>query len=118
MSRGIVLITRPQEAAAKTAQALRARGWEPLVAPVTTIRFLPVSLPDLSACDALIFTSAQGVAAYTALLRPGGGHENLPVYVVGPATAAAVRRAGFSDVRAGPGTARALEEMLCLDNSL
>ena len=36
-----ILITRPQPGAAESAQALRALGWEPVLAPALTLTALP-----------------------------------------------------------------------------
>lgn len=118
-SHGTVLITRPADVAARTAAQVRARGWTPLVVPLLSIRFLPVTLPSAADYDSLIFTSAQGVAAFAAL-RPDGPEAfgGLAVYAVGPQTAAAARRAGFTDVRTGPGDARGLEAELRADPAM
>lgn len=116
VSHGRVLVTRPAGAAERTAAALRARGWTPVLAPVLSLRFLPAVLPPADRYDFLIFTSAHGVAAFAALTPEGpGAFARLPVYAVGPQTADAARRAGFADVRCGPGTARALEDGLSRD---
>lgn len=112
--KGIVLITRPREAAEKTAQAVREQGWEPLIAPVITLRFLPVILPVLSRYAGLVFTSAHGVEGFVRL----SANRTIPAYVVGPGTAEAARKAGFADVREGPGTARLLQEELARDKAL
>lgn len=91
-----VLVTRPQPAAALTAAALAAHGDDVLVAPLLATarrRWQPPVVPP----QALLITSANAV-------RHGGdlaAWHALPVFAVGAATAAALRAAGFADVRAG-----------------
>ncbi len=65
-------------------------------------------MPNLSRYNALVFTSAQGVYAFSALTS----RRTYPVYAVGPATAAAAREAGFTDVKAAAGDLKALNDML------
>lgn len=94
-----LLVTRPEPAASDTAAALAALGHDALMAPllVTAPRRwrVPATPPQ-----ALLITSANAV-------RHGGsdlaGWHALPVFAVGAATAAALRAAGFVDVRAGAG---------------
>ncbi|PRB40785.1 uroporphyrinogen-III synthase, partial [Brevundimonas sp. MYb33] len=60
-----VWITRAQPGTARTAARLTALGYEPVVAPLLTIRAMPEALnaaPDLTTVAALAFTSPNGVA--------------------------------------------------------
>ena len=57
---------------------------------------------------ALAFTSANGVAAFTAL----AGAPALPVFTVGDATADAARAAGFTTVRSADGAIADLARLL------
>lgn len=97
-----VLITRPAEDAAPLAEAVRARGHEPVIAPLSRIRF-EVAEPPPEPPAATIFTSRNAVRAlhgaeWASALRA------LPAYCVGAATAEAARQAGFLHVIAGGGT--------------
>ncbi len=103
-----VLITRPAEDAAATALAVRARGHEPVIAPLSTIRYATPAQPH-EAPSATIFTSRNAVRALgdAAWSR---GLCSLPAYCVGAATAQAAREAGFNHVIGGGGTGAQLAE--------
>lgn len=105
----LVLVTRPAEAAAGFAEALRARGHEPLIEPMLTVRPLPDAGIDLDGVQAVLLTSANAVPAL-----PPGAARALPVFAVGEATAAAARRAGCIRVEAAAGDAAALARLAAL----
>lgn len=84
-----VLVTRPRHQAEATAALLRRRGHQPLVDPILSIEPLPLPPLDPSGFAALVVTSANAVPA---LVKP---LCRLPLYVVGPATAAAAAAAGW-----------------------
>jgi uroporphyrinogen-III synthase len=94
-----VLVTRPEPAASATAAALAGLGHTVLLAPLLATEPQPWVAPDTMP-HALLVTSANAV-------RHGGdvllGLRTLPVFAVGSATAAALRAAGFADVRDGGG---------------
>jgi len=92
-------VTRTEPGASRTATRLAARGFEPLIAPVLAVRPIIQPAPDLSAIAALAFTSPNGVAVF-ADLTP---ERDLPVFVVGDATAERARQAGFSRVTSASG---------------
>ncbi len=98
------LITRPAHEATHLATLLQARGLESVLAPV--IRIVPVQdvSIDLEGVQALLFTSANGVRAFTRL----EGMRALPVLAVGEITAEAARDAGFALVESADGDAEAL----------
>lgn len=106
-----VLVTRPAPGNEATAEALRAGGFAPLLAPL--LRFEVVSLPDSigDGAGAVIVTSA---AAFHAI----AGHparaalSALPLFAVGEASADAARAAGFTDVTAAGGDAVSLRELI------
>ena len=106
-----VLVTRPQPDNESTAAALRARGVEVLLAPA--LRFEPVPLPLGLKADygAVIVTSANALRAIAPQLED---HplSKLRLFAVGEQTAAAARLAGFDDVIAADGDARALRELV------
>ena len=99
-----VLVTRPEPAATRTAARLRTAGHDVLVAPLLEPLAVPWVLPS-TLPQAVIVTSATAV-------RLAGPHLAallaLPAYVVGAATADAVRAAGFAAVTTAGGTAAAL----------
>lgn len=106
-----VLVTRPAPGNETTAEALRAGGFAPLLAPL--LRFETVSLPDTigDGAGAVIATSA---AAFRAIeLHPSHAALSvLPLFAVGEATADAARAAGFTSVTAAGGDAVSLRELI------
>ncbi len=95
-----VLVTRPQPDDEATAAALRARGFEALLAPM--LRFEAVAFQDDTDAryGAVIVTSAnalRGIATHLA----GQRLLKLPLFAVGEHTAAAARGAGFDKVISG-----------------
>jgi uroporphyrinogen-III synthase len=106
-----VLVTRPSPDIDRTAQALRARGFEPLLAPM--LRFEPVPLPARvgDECGALIATSANALRAVAPQLE-SSPLKRLPLYVVGAQTASVAREAGFIKVISAEGDAAALRELV------
>jgi uroporphyrinogen-III synthase len=104
-----VLVTRPHPDSETTAAALRARGFEVLLAPM--LRFEPVACSGLDAdYGAVIATSANALRAVEAQL--GGSLLKRPVFAVGESTAAAARKAGFTKVIAADGDAAALRGLV------
>jgi len=101
-----ILVTRPIEDAERTAAALRARGHEAIVSPLTEIRFTDGPEISLEGVQAILATSANGVRA----LAQRTAHRDLPVFAVGPQTTLAARAAGFTDVRDADGNAADLAE--------
>lgn len=95
-----VLVLRPAPDNARTADVLRAAGFEPLCYPLFRIEPVTWSPPVPAAFDALLLTSVN-------TLRFGGRglelYRPMPCFAVGEATAAAARAAGFADVRTGGG---------------
>lgn len=99
-----VLVTRPAGQATETADRLHALGHEVLIDSLLTIVARPGGLPPLDDVAAVLVTSvngAQGLAAATA-------RRDLTVIAVGPRTAGELVAAGFADVVAAGGDARAL----------
>ncbi len=92
-----VLVTRAMEDAEDTAQALRARGHQPVLAPLRRRLALDPALPE-GPFAAVLASSRHAFAA--TMPRPAlAALRGLPCYCVGEKTAAAARAAGF--VRAG-----------------
>ncbi|WP_417316586.1 uroporphyrinogen-III synthase [Emcibacter sp.] len=106
------LLTRPLEDSTKLAQMLNARGHTALIEPMMDIRFLPFDPPaELSTYQAVIFTSANGVRAF----RHHFPDITLPVYAVGPATAAEARAKGFTQIKSGSRDVDKLAELITND---
>lgn len=99
-----VLITRPAEDAGPLAAEIAGRGYRPLNEPMLAIRWLDGPPPGLGGVQGLLFTSANGVRAYTRRTADRG----LPVCTVGDATGRAAREAGFAEVESADGDVQAL----------
>ena len=97
-----VLVTRPHPDDEATASALRAKGFEVMLAPM--LRFEPVAFHDDEDAryGAVIVTSAnalRGIAPHLQDSRLQGSRLlKLPLFAVGEHTASAAHRAGFDNV--------------------
>jgi uroporphyrinogen-III synthase len=95
-----VVVTRPQADGERTAAALRARGYEVLVAPLMEVEAVAA---DLSGnWDAAIITSANAVGP----IAENPASETLfalPLFAVGQHSAESARRAGFADITPADG---------------
>jgi len=102
-----VLVTRPHPDNETTARALRARGFEALMAPM--LRFEPMPPSDDLAADygAVIVTSANALRAIEPQLVQSA-LLSLPLFAVGDHTASAARSLGFAEVISADGDAAAL----------
>ncbi|MBL8544142.1 MAG: uroporphyrinogen-III synthase [Hyphomonadaceae bacterium] len=98
-----IAITRALPDAERTASAIRARGGEPVIAPLLSIEARAFDT-NLDGVQALLFTSAAGVRAFA----EASGERARPVLCVGDATAETARAGGFLDVRSADGDAQAL----------
>lgn len=97
---GTVVILRPQPGADATAARARALGLSPIVYPLFAIEPIPWTPPAPSGFDALLLTSANAVRHAGPMLAI---YLDLPVFVVGEATARAAAERGFATVHiAGP----------------
>jgi uroporphyrinogen-III synthase len=106
-----ILVTRPLPDGEITAAALRAKGFEVLLAPM--LRFEPVALHDDSDAlyGAVIVTSANALRAIETRLS-GSPLLKLPLFAVGEHTADAARAAGFIQVISANGDAAGLRECI------
>jgi uroporphyrinogen-III synthase len=106
-----VLVTRPQPDAEATAAALRARGFEVLVAPM--LRFEPVAFHDDKEAHygGVIATSANALRAIETRLERSRLLE-LPLFAVGEHTAQTARAAGFTKVISANSDAAGLRERI------
>jgi len=99
-----VLITRSEPGASKTAELVRRRGAEPVIASMLRVEFADEIEVGLSRIHALLFTSPNGVRAWLS----GRSETDLPAFCVGDATAATATDAGFTKVRSAGGDANDL----------
>ena len=106
-----VLVTRPHPDSEATAEALRARGFEVLLAPM--LRFEPLAFADDAEADygAVIATSANALRAIEPQLA-ASRLRKLPLFAVGEHTASAAVRAGFRKVIAAKGDAAGLRDLV------
>jgi uroporphyrinogen-III synthase len=79
-------------------------GHEALLAPLLRLEFHAGPPLDLAGVQAILATSANGVRALAARTAV----RDLPLFAVGPQTAAAAERAGFVRIRNAAGDAMAL----------
>ncbi|ETX29570.1 uroporphyrinogen-III synthase [Roseivivax isoporae] len=109
----VLLLTRPEEASlrflAELSDLAGLPAFRPVLSPLLEIA-VTGPLPDMSDAPLPVFTSAQGVSAFTAL----GGRAGGPCYAVGDATARAAGNAGFAPRSAG-GDAAALVARILAD---
>jgi uroporphyrinogen-III synthase len=106
-----ILVTRPQPEGEATASALRARGFDVLLAPM--LRFEPVAFQDDgdASYGAVVVTSANALRGIEARL-PNSPLLKLPLFAVGERTAQAARAAGFSNVISADSDAEGLRERI------
>jgi uroporphyrinogen-III synthase len=106
-----ILVTRPLPDGATTADALRAKGFVVLLAPM--LRFEPVAFHEDSDAlyGAVIVTSANALRAIETRLA-GSPLLKLPLFAVGEHTAQAARAAGFTQVISANSDAAGLRERI------
>lgn len=104
-----VLVFRPLEDAERSAQTLRERGKDPVVAPLFQVLPSGEKAPK-GPFDALVLTSANAVPALESL--PKSRRDALPAFCVGARTAEAVAKLGFAAHSAGGGRAELLALIL------
>ncbi len=100
----LVIITRPKVDAEPFAAELAERGIASVVEPMIDIEPMTGADVDLAGCQAILFTSANGVRAFTGLTE----RRDVTVIAVGPASGDAARLAGFSDVHVSGGNVERL----------
>jgi uroporphyrinogen-III synthase len=106
-----ILVTRPEPDGERTAQKLRERGCDVLLAPVLRIKHLEEADLGVGPWDAVAMTSAN---AAHALERHPRRLEmtRLPVMTVGRRTAEAARAVGFVDIASADGNEQALAHLI------
>lgn len=103
-----VFVFRPRPDADRTAQAIAAHGFEPLVAPLFEVVRLPGQAPagDFAA---IVLSSGNAVPM---LAEGPASWRDLPVFTVGARTAVKVREAGLEDARSADGDRNDLIELI------
>jgi uroporphyrinogen-III synthase len=102
-----VLVTRPEQDAARTAERLARRGHEAIVAPLARIADTGRA-PPTGPFDGIVLTSGHAVP----FLGRVGAPASIPVFAVGPRTADAARRGGLGTVHGAEGDALALAALI------
>lgn len=109
-----VLITRPEGDGEALKAQIEQLGCRATLDPLISIICEAIPLSAIAGATALIVTSRNALKALAA--SPSlGATTALPLYAVGPGTAALARELGFKDVREGPGTGAELVPMLSAD---
>lgn len=103
-----VFVFRPRPDAERTARAIAAHGFDPVVSPLFEVVRLSDAAPE-GAFDAIVLTSGNGVPA---LADGPATWRDLPVFTVGSRTAAKVREAGLDDARSADGDRNDLIELI------
>ena len=111
-----VLVTRPEPAANATAEKLRARGYQPVLLPLSrAVHDRDAAFRALtSPFDALVVTSAE---VFRVRADVPNTVKSLRIFCVGPATAEAARHAGFTDIVTAEGTGLSLAARIANDPS-
>ena len=102
-----LLVTRPEPDATALKAHLVAQGHEVLIEPLMELQFDDLDPIELDGVQALIATSRNGLRALAASPALEAARQ-LPLFAVGPGTAATARGLGFETVIQGPGTGREL----------
>ncbi|MEJ0074158.1 MAG: uroporphyrinogen-III synthase [Alphaproteobacteria bacterium] len=95
-----LLVTRPEPDATRTAETLRARGHEVLVAPL--LATLAIAVDFAGPYDGVLMTSANAARALAAHPRRDE-LTRLPCFTVGSRTAEAAQAAGFAETMSADG---------------
>lgn len=101
-----VLVTRPRPDAERFAELLEARGHQVRIEPLFEVVHAEKGADeiDLTGIQALLFTSANGVRAFSAAFAPQRpGQLDLPVFAVGDASARTATDCGFTSVESAGG---------------
>jgi uroporphyrinogen-III synthase len=106
-----ILVTRSQPRAADTASALRARGHDPIIAPLFEMELLAKADPKTGPWAAILLTSANGLCGIVSFASDKKW-RGIPVFAVGDVTAKAARDMGFTEVRSARGNVNDLVELV------
>lgn len=103
-----ILITRPEPAASDLAATLRREGFTVFIAPMLQYAPRECDLSGIAACQALAFSSMQGVEAFAAQ----SAVRHMPVFAVGEATAKTAQKHGFASIYNADGDMTALATLI------
>ena len=106
-----ILVTRSQPNATKTAGALRARGHEPIVAPLLEMELVSEVEAKDGPWTAILLTSANGLWGVVSWARDKKW-QGVPVFAVGNITAKAARDMGFFEVTSAGGNVKDLAKLV------
>ncbi len=106
-----VLVTRPASDASDLAARLGAIGVTAVIDPLLDVELLPVAAEPFGGAAAVVATSRNALRALAASPALQSAIE-LPMFAVGGRTEQVARDVGFVQVTRGPGTARALAEVI------
>ena len=98
-----VLITRPEGDGEALKAQIEQFDCRATLAPLISIVSEAIPFSAIAGATALIVTSRNALKALAASPALGAAMA-LPLYAVGPGTAALARDLGFKDIREGPGT--------------
>lgn len=102
ISRSLVLLTRPYDDSLSTAHKLAEFGYSCLIDPMLNVDYYTrehIQFKNPMKLQACILTSQRAVKALAMLAIS----QSVPIFVVGPGTAAAVRQQGYKVVIQGHG---------------
>ncbi len=108
-----LLVTRPEADSTEIKVRLEKLGHQALIEPLLTIHFEGAEAVDLEGAQALIATSRNGVRALATSPAMDAARV-LPLYAVGPGTAAAAKALGFEQIIMGPRAAKDLITLIAL----
>lgn len=102
------LLTRPENDSQTVAEVLRRQGHQVSLSPLLSIDYLDQKIGDLTAFQAVLFTSANGVRAFVRQNED----RSLACYAVGEATAGEATTAGFRTVVTAGGDVHSLANLV------
>nr|WP_305123262.1 uroporphyrinogen-III synthase [Roseomonas sp. GC11] len=105
------MVTRPEPGCAETVAAVAALGWRAVAAPALVLSSCAPATGWGRPARALLLPSRAAARALAPLI-PAALPAEIPVFAVGPGTAAEARRAGFTDVALAEGDAASLAALV------
>jgi uroporphyrinogen-III synthase len=100
----MLLITRPEPDASRSATALNKLGFKTLIEPMMRIENKPNMHIDATGVQAFLVTSANGARAFAAATE----NRSVKVLAVGSATADALKEANFTNIHMAGGDVQSL----------
>ena len=104
----LILLTRPLADCQKLANELANMGFETMFEPLMEIKFFDNIVIDLTDIQALLFTSANGVHAFSKLSNT----RDLTAYCVGDSTSKTAKSYGFSHILNANGDVNDLADII------